>query len=79
MLDTANRLSGVPKPRDLDYINKKCISWNQPGVESLRKFVVHELNMIISDHAHSFINLTIRIEQVGLATVIWLIASDKSL
>ena len=54
MLDTANRLPGVLKRRYLDYLDKKSINLNQPGFESLREFVVHELNLMTSDYAQSF-------------------------
>ena len=54
MLDTANRLPGVLKRRYLDYLDKKNINLNQPGFESLREFVVHELNLMTSDYAQSF-------------------------
>ena len=54
MLDTANRLPGVLKRRYLGYLVKKSISLNQPGFESLREFVVHELNIMTSDYGKSF-------------------------
>ena len=54
MLDTANRLPGVLKRRYLDYLDKKSVNLNQPGFESLREFVVHELNLMSSDYAQSF-------------------------
>ena len=52
MLDTANRLL---KRRYLDYLDEKSINLNQPGCESLREFVVHELNLMTSDYAQSFL------------------------
>ena len=54
MLDSANRLPGVLKQRYLDYLNKEGFSLNQPGFESLREFVVYELNVMTSDYAQSF-------------------------
>ena len=79
MSDTANGLPWALKRTYLDYLNKEGFSLNQLGFESLREFVVHELNLMTSDYAQSFFYLTIKIEQVGLATDIWLFESDKSL
>ena len=72
MLDTPNRLPGLLKRKYLDYFDKKSINLNQPRFETLCEFGVHKLNLMASDYTQSFLNLTIRIEQVGLATDIWL-------
>ena len=54
MLDTANRLPSALKRRYLDFLDKNGISLNQPSFESLRKFVVHEINVTTSDYAQAF-------------------------
>ena len=54
MLDIANRLPGVLKRKYLDYLKKEGFSLNQPEFESLREFVVYELNIMTSDKAQSF-------------------------
>ena len=46
MLDTASRLPGTLKRRYLDYLDKKRIDLNQPSFESLRSFVVHEIQVM---------------------------------
>ena len=53
MLDTANRLPGVLKRRYLNYL-KESFCLNQPRFESLREFVVYELNTMTSNYAQSF-------------------------
>ena len=46
MLDTVSRLPGTLKRRYLDYLDKKRIGLNQPSFESLRSFVVHEIQVM---------------------------------
>ena len=46
ILDTANRLPGVLKRRYLDYLIKIGRNLNHPGFDSLRDFIVHELNVV---------------------------------
>ena len=54
LLDTANRLPSALKWRYLDFLDKNGISLNQPSFESLRKFVVYEINVTTSDYAKAF-------------------------
>jgi len=54
LLDVANRLPGGLKRRYLDYVDHAELNMNRPGFESLRKFVVHELNIMTSDYAQTF-------------------------
>ena len=54
LLDTANRLPGVLKRRYLDYLAKMGLNLNQPGFDSLRNFIVHELEVMTSDYAQTF-------------------------
>ena len=54
MLDTANRLPSALKRWYLDFLDKNGIGLNQPSFESLRKFVVHEINVTTSDYAQAF-------------------------
>ena len=54
LLDTANRLPSALKRRYLDFLNKNGMSLNQPSFESLRKFVVHEINVTTSYYAQAF-------------------------
>ena len=54
LLDTANRLPSALKRRYLDFLDKNGISLNQLSFESLRKFVVHEINVTTSDYAQAF-------------------------
>ena len=54
LLDTANRLPNALKRRYLDFLDKNGISLNQPSFESLRIFVVHEINVTTSDYAQAF-------------------------
>ena len=51
LLDTANRLPCALKRR---YLDKNGISLNQPSFKSLRKFVVHEINVTTSAYAQAF-------------------------
>ena len=53
LIDTANRLPSLLKRRYLDYLNKRNLNLNSPGFDSLRDFVVHELNTMTSDYAQS--------------------------
>ena len=53
-LDVANRLPGVLKRCYLDYLSQRGLSLNNPGFESLRRFVVHELGVMTSDYAQTF-------------------------
>ena len=57
MLDTANRLPSALKRRYLDFLDKNGVSLNQPSFESLRKFVVHEINVTTSDYVQAFFKL----------------------
>ena len=52
LIDTANRLPSLLKY--LDYLNKQNLNLNSPGFDSLRDFVVHELNIMTSDYAQAF-------------------------
>ena len=54
LIDTANRLPSLLKRRYLDYLNKRNLNLNSPGFDSLRDFVVHELNTMTSDYAQAF-------------------------
>ena len=54
LLDVANRLPGVLKRRYLDYFARLGVNLNRPGFDSLRKFIVHELNVMSSDYAQTF-------------------------
>ena len=54
MLDTANRLPHTLKRRYLDYLDKMSIGLNQPSFDSLRNFVVHEIDVMTSDYAQAF-------------------------
>ena len=54
LLDTANRLPSALKRRYLDFLDKNGVSLNQPSFESLRKFMVHEINVTTSDYAQAF-------------------------
>ena len=53
LLDTANRLRSALKRRYLNFLEKNGISLNQPSFESLRKFMVHEINVTTSDYAQA--------------------------
>ena len=54
LLDTAGRLPIILKRRYLDYLDKLGLDMNQPGFESLRKFIVHEIAMMASEYAQGF-------------------------
>ena len=54
LLDVANRLPGVLKPRYLDYLNHLGLDFNKPGFDSLRNFVGHELKIMTSVYAQTF-------------------------
>ena len=54
LLDVANRLPGVLKRWYLDYLDQKGLNLNRPGFESLRNFVLQELNAMTSDYAQTF-------------------------
>ena len=54
LIDTANRLPSLLKRRYLGYLNKRNLNLNSPGFDSLRDFVVLELNTITSDYAQAF-------------------------
>ena len=54
LLDVANRLPGVLKRRYLDCLEQRGLNLNRPGFESLRKFVLRELNVMASDYAQTF-------------------------
>ena len=55
VLDTASRLLHALKQRYLDYLNKKGLDLNSPGLESLRDFVGNEIKTKASDCAQAFI------------------------
>ena len=50
----ANRLPSWLKRCYLDYLNKRSLNLNSPDFDSLRDFVVHELNTMSSDYAQAF-------------------------
>ena len=54
LLDTASRLPNILKRRYLDYLDKMQLNLSQPGFESLRRFIVHEIDMATSDYAQAF-------------------------
>ena len=54
LLDTAARLPNTLKRRYLDFLDKKGLNLSRPGFESLRSFVVHEIDMMTSDYAQAF-------------------------
>ena len=54
LLDTASRLPNILKRRYLDYLDKMQLNFSQPGFESLRRFIVHEIDMATSDYAQAF-------------------------
>ena len=54
LLDVANRLPGVLNRRYFDYLARLGVDLNRPGFDSLRKFIVHELNVMSSDYAQTF-------------------------
>ena len=54
LLDVANRLPGVLKRQYLDCLEQRRLNLNRPGFESLRKFVMRKLNVMISDYAQTF-------------------------
>ena len=54
LLDTAGRLPNLLKRRYLDFLDKKHLDMSHPGFESLRDFVVHEINMMTSECAQAF-------------------------
>ena len=59
LMDVANHLPGVLGRRYLDYLSQHGIDLNCTGFDSLRKFVAHELRLMSSDYAQTFLNLTI--------------------
>ena len=54
LLDVANRLPGVLKRRYLDCLDQSGLNLDRPGFESLRSFVLQELNVMMSDYAQTF-------------------------
>ena len=54
LFDIANRLPGILKRRYLDFLDKKGLNLSHPGFESLRKFVAHEIKVMMSDCAQAF-------------------------
>ena len=54
LLDVANRLPSVLKRRYLDYLARLGVNLNRPGFDSLRKYIVHKLNVMSSDNAQTF-------------------------
>ena len=54
LLDTAGRLPIILKRRYLDYLDKLGLDMSQPGFESLRKFILHEIAMMASEYAQAF-------------------------
>ena len=58
--DVANRLPGVLKRWYLDCLDQRGLNLNRPGFESLRNFVVRELNVMTSIMVKHFLKLTKR-------------------
>ena len=54
LLDVANRFPGVLKRRYLDYLKQIGLDLNRPGFDSLRKFIVNELSIMMSEYAQTF-------------------------
>ena len=54
LLDVANLLPGVLKRRYLDCLDQRGLNLNRPGFESLRNFVLRELNVMTSYYAQAF-------------------------
>ena len=54
LLDVANRLPGALKRQYLDCLEQRGLNLNRPGFESLRKFVLRELNVMAPDYAQTF-------------------------
>ena len=54
LFDTASRLPNLLKRRYLDYLDKRNLNMSEPGFESLREFVVHEIKMMTSECAQAF-------------------------
>ena len=54
LLDSADRLPNLLKRRYLDFLDKKHLDMRHPGFESLRDFVVHEIDMMTSECAQAF-------------------------
>ena len=54
LMDVANRLPGTLKRRYLDHLARLKLDLNRPGFDSLREFIVHELNVMSSDYAQTF-------------------------
>ena len=54
LIDTANCLPSLLKRQYLDYLNKRNLNLNYSSFDSLRDFVVHELNTMTSDYAQAF-------------------------
>ena len=54
LFDTASRLLNLLKRRYLDYLDKRNLNMSEPGFESLREFVVHEIKMMTSECAQAF-------------------------
>ena len=65
LMNVANRLSGVLKRGYLDYLKKPGLDLNRPGFEFLRKFVVKELSIMITDYAQSFLSRMIKKSRVS--------------
>ena len=55
LLDTAARLPNTSKRRYLDFLDKRGLNLSRPGFESLRSFVIHEIDMMTSDYAQAFL------------------------
>ena len=54
LLDTAARLPNTLKRHYLDFLDKKGLNLSRPGIESLRSFDAHEIDMMTSDYAQAF-------------------------
>ena len=54
LLDTTGRLPIILKRRYLDNLDELGLDTGQPGFESQRKFIVHEIAMMVSEYAQAF-------------------------
>ena len=54
LLDTASRLPNILKRWCLDYLDKRHLNLSEPGFDSLREFVIHEISMMTAEYAQAF-------------------------
>ena len=66
LLDTASRLPNILTRRYLDYLDKRHLNLSEPGFDSLREFVVHEISMMTSEYAQDFLSRTKRMAPARL-------------